>query len=132
MSDLDTLASELRVSQSTVRRDVEALEQAGLVRRTHGGVIWVGEKLNGGTRPYAFDQRMGYQLEAKRQIARAARGLVQAGDTVLIGGGARALQQARARLGGLDEMDVVVGDAGLSAEHRAAVKAAGCELIVAG
>ena len=44
MADLDSLAAELHVSQSTVRRDVEMLEQAGLVERTHGGVIWVGEK----------------------------------------------------------------------------------------
>ena len=44
ISDLDTLARELNVSQSTVRRDVESFEQRGLVRRTHGGVIWVGER----------------------------------------------------------------------------------------
>ena len=38
MSDLDSLAAELRVSQSTVRRDVDALVDEGLVTRTHGGV----------------------------------------------------------------------------------------------
>ena len=68
MSDLDSLSAELRVSHSTVRRDIELLEQSGLVKRTHGGVIWVGERSNG-TRPYAFDQRMGYNLDAKRRIA---------------------------------------------------------------
>ena len=87
MCDLETLAAELNVSQSTVRRDVEQMEQAGTVRRTHGGVIWVGDRVNGGARPYAFDQRMGFQLDAKRLIARAARHLVQPGDTVLIDGG---------------------------------------------
>ncbi len=99
MSDLDTLAAELQVSQSTVRRDVESLEQSGLVRRTHGGVIWVGETVNSGTRPYAFDQRMGYQLDAKRQIAKAARGLVQRGDTVLIDGGTTTFYLAQELLG---------------------------------
>jgi DeoR family transcriptional regulator, fructose operon transcriptional repressor len=103
MSDLDTLASELSVSHSTVRRDVESLEQSGLVRRTHGGVIWLGEKQNGaggGTaRPYAFDQRMDYQIDAKRQIARAARGLVQTGDTVLIDGGTTTFHLAQELLG---------------------------------
>ena len=98
-SDLDSLSAELRVSHSTVRRDVELLEQAGLVRRTHGGVIWVGEKSNGGSRPYAFDQRMGYQHDAKRQIARAARGLVQPGDTVLIDGGTTTFYLAQELLG---------------------------------
>src|ERR1044071_2761098 len=83
MSDMETLAAELRVSSSTVRRDLESLEQQGLVKRTHGGVIWVGDK-SAGARPYAFDQRMGYQHDAKRAIARAARKLVAPGQTVLI------------------------------------------------
>src|SRR5688500_6488988 len=81
--DLKSLSAELDVSHSTVRRDIEALEQQGLVQQTHGAVIWVGEKSNG-LRPYACDQRMGYQLEAKRAIARAARDLVQPGDTILL------------------------------------------------
>src|SRR3954465_5301248 len=85
MADMDSLAAELRVSSSTVRRDLEQLEQMGLVKRTHGGVIWVGDKSTG-TRPYAFDQRMGYQLDAKRAIAKAARALVSPGQTVLIDG----------------------------------------------
>src|SRR5438132_1119106 len=83
--DLETLARELGVSQSTVRRDIEALEQSGAVKRTHGGVIWVGDRAgNGGNRPYAFDQRVDYRVEAKRLIARAARELVQVGDTVVV------------------------------------------------
>src|SRR3954463_14073360 len=79
MSDLDSLSSELQVSQSTIRRDVESLEKTGLVRRTHGGVIWVGDRSGAtgggganGARPYAFDQRMDYQADAKRRIAAAA------------------------------------------------------------
>jgi len=86
MSDLDSLAAELSVSQSTVRRDVEQMVSEGLVRRTHGGVIWVGDA-SAPTRPYAFDQRMGYEIEAKRAIAKAARQLVRAGETILIDGG---------------------------------------------
>jgi DeoR family fructose operon transcriptional repressor len=86
IADLDTLAIELGVSQSTVRRDVEQLEAKGLVTRTHGGVIWTGDR-NAPARPYAFDQRMAYQLDAKRQIAKAAKSLVQPGETVLIDGG---------------------------------------------
>jgi len=86
MSDLDSLAAELRVSQSTVRRDVESLVTEGVVQRTHGGVIWVGDG-SAPTRPYAFDQRMGYEIDAKRAIANAARQLVRAGETILIDGG---------------------------------------------
>jgi DeoR family fructose operon transcriptional repressor len=88
ISDLDSLAAELGVSQSTVRRDVDTMVDEGVVQRTHGGVIWIGDRANSpGTRPYAFDQRMGYQIDAKRQIARAARSLVQPGETILVDGG---------------------------------------------
>jgi DeoR family transcriptional regulator, fructose operon transcriptional repressor len=86
MSDLDTLAEELGVSQSTVRRDIEALEERGLVTRTHGGVIWVGER-GTSSHPYAFAQRMDFQLDAKKRIAQAARKLVQPNETIMLDGG---------------------------------------------
>ena len=85
MSDLDSLAQELGVSHSTVRRDVELLATRGLVQRTHGGVIWTGASSDI-ARPYAFDQRLEYESNAKRRVAVAARGLVEPRDTVLIDG----------------------------------------------
>lgn len=100
MADMDSLAAELQVSSSTVRRDLEQLEQRGLVKRTHGGVIWVGDKsTSSGSRPYAFDQRMGFQHEAKQSIARAARSLVSTGQTVLIDGGTTTFYLAQELLG---------------------------------
>jgi DeoR family fructose operon transcriptional repressor len=99
MADLDTIAAELNVSQSTVRRDIEALEQIGVVERTHGGVIWIGDRPPANSRPYAFHQRMSYQVDAKRQIARAARKLVQPGQTVLLDGGTTTFYLAQELLG---------------------------------
>jgi len=101
MSDVDTLAAELRVSSSTIRRDLESLEQQGLVQRSHGGVVWLGNQnsTTPTTRPYAFDQRMGYQQDAKRAIARAARSLVQPGQTILIDGGTTTFYLAQELLG---------------------------------
>src|ERR1700728_5428973 len=86
---LDSLARELGVSQSTVRRDLDELERQGLVQPTHGGVIWIGDQAGSPAqaRPYAFNQRMNVQLEAKRRIARAAAALVPAQQTILLGGG---------------------------------------------
>lgn len=86
---LDSLARELGVSQSTVRRDLDELERQGLVQPTHGGVIWIGDQAvsPAQARPYAFNQRMNVQLEAKRRIARAAAALVPAQQTILLGGG---------------------------------------------
>ena len=99
MSDLDSLAAELRVSQSTVRRDVDALVDEGLVTRTHGGVIWIGDRNEPTARPYAFDQRMEYQVEAKRQIAIAAKQLVGPGETILLDGGTTTFYLAEQLLG---------------------------------
>lgn len=97
---MDTLAAELGVSSSTVRRDIESLERGGIVKRTHGGVIWVGDtKTTATSRPYAFDQRMGYQNDAKIAIARAARSLVSPGQTVLIDGGTTTFYLAQELLG---------------------------------
>jgi DeoR/GlpR family transcriptional regulator of sugar metabolism len=100
MSDLDSLSAELNVSQSTIRRDVELLVRGGLVKRTHGGVIWVGDRSDSnGSRPYAFDQRLAYQLEAKRAIAAAARKLVRPGQTILLDGGTTTFHLAQELLG---------------------------------
>jgi DeoR family fructose operon transcriptional repressor len=100
MADMETLAAELGVSSSTVRRDLEQLERLGLVKRSHGGVVWVGDKTTApGARPYAFDQRMGYQHDAKQAIARAARSLVSPGQTVLIDGGTTTFYLAQQLLG---------------------------------
>ncbi len=98
MGNHEWLAAELQVSPSTIRRDLEMLEQSGLVQRTHGGVIWVGEKAPG-TRPYAFDQRMSYQTESKRKIAKAASALVHPGETVLVDGGTTTFYLAQELLG---------------------------------
>jgi DeoR/GlpR family transcriptional regulator of sugar metabolism len=100
MSDLDSLSAELNVSQSTIRRDVELLVRGGLVKRTHGGVIWVGDRSDSnGSRPYAFDQRLAYQPEAKRAIAGAARKLVRPGQTILLDGGTTTFHLAQELLG---------------------------------
>ncbi|HMO24813.1 MAG TPA: DeoR/GlpR family DNA-binding transcription regulator [Tepidisphaeraceae bacterium] len=89
IASLEMLAAELGVSHSTVRRDLDALEGEGLVKRTHGGAMWVGDASTPptGARPYAFDQRLEYNVLAKQRIARAAKSLVQPGQTVLLDGG---------------------------------------------
>ncbi len=80
---LPDLADLLDVSESTVRRDLEALEEGGQARRTHGGVFYTGAspKL-----PH-FDQLQPAQWDKKRAIARLAAELIEDGDTVLLVGG---------------------------------------------
>ena len=65
---LHNLANLLKVSGSTVRRDLGYLERLGSVRRTHGGVFYTGPspKL-----PH-FDHRQQQQFARKQSIARLA------------------------------------------------------------
>ena len=58
-ASLPELSSQLEVSESTVRRDLDLLEESGTARRTHGGVYYTGAspKL-----PH-FDQRQATNLE---------------------------------------------------------------------
>ena len=74
------LSSALFVSEASVRRDVEALERKGLVKRVYGGVLL--SRYANGTIP--IDLRDGDHSAAKEEIARRAAELVRDGDTVFL------------------------------------------------
>jgi DeoR/GlpR family transcriptional regulator of sugar metabolism len=92
---LDELVKTLRVSESTVRRDLEALDLAGSVKRTHGGAVYSGEVR---LMP-AFEDRAQTAIAEKQAIGRATAALLEDGDTVLLDGGTTTLEVARALLG---------------------------------
>ena len=102
---LDELVKSLGVSESTVRRDLEALDQAGSVRRTHGGAMSIAADPARGADPKAipalppFDDRTATATAEKRAIGRAAAALIDDGDTILLDGGTTTLEVARALLG---------------------------------
>jgi DeoR/GlpR family transcriptional regulator of sugar metabolism len=92
---LDELVKALAVSESTVRRDLEALDLGGHVRRTHGGAVYAGE-----VRPLpALEDRLATATAEKQAIGRRAAALVDDGDTVLLDGGTTTLEVARALAG---------------------------------
>ena len=93
---LDELVKSLGVSESTIRRDLEALDLAGVVKRTHGGAVHSSTEAR--ALP-AFDDRTGSFAAEKRAIGRAAADLIEDGDTVLLDGGTTTLEVARALLG---------------------------------
>ena len=92
---LEELVRELGVSESTVRRDLESLDAAGAIQRTHGGAVMSGEVR---TMP-AHEDRLASAAAEKRAIGRTTAGLIDDGDTVLLDGGTTTFEVARALLG---------------------------------
>lgn len=78
--DVTTLAARLGVAKETVRRDLRALEDHGLVRRTHGGAYPV--ESAGFETTLAF--RATSHVPEKRRIATAAAGLLGDAETVFV------------------------------------------------
>jgi DeoR family transcriptional regulator, fructose operon transcriptional repressor len=87
------LASELDVSEMTIRRDLDVLAEEGHVRRVRGGAVALG--------PQQFADRLGRQARAKDRIAAKLAGLV--GDAGAVGMDASStLQRLARRLEGRD------------------------------
>src|SRR3972149_5819262 len=82
-ASLPELAERLGVSESTVRRDLDQLEEQGSAQRIHGGVLYTG------TSPKLphFDAQQPAEWEKKKAIAAAAVKLIDDGDTILLDGG---------------------------------------------
>jgi DeoR family fructose operon transcriptional repressor len=85
------LAQTFGVSESTVRRHLNALGKRGEVLRTHGGALSLAEaKFED-----SLDHKISANIVEKRAIARAARERIHDGDTVILGGGTTVLELAR-------------------------------------
>ncbi|MEM6468509.1 MAG: DeoR/GlpR family DNA-binding transcription regulator [Planctomycetota bacterium] len=94
-SALGELAESLSVSESTIRRDLEHLENADEVRRTHGGVFWTGES----STIRAFEDRTDSSWVNKAAIGAEAAKLVDDNDTILLDGGSTTYELARCLVG---------------------------------
>ena len=84
------LAESFAVTPETVRRDLKALERAGLLRRVHGGAIVVGLF---GFEP-ALAVREAVHTEAKAQIAEAALAYVPVEGAIALDAGSSTYQLA--------------------------------------
>ena len=94
-ASLTELAEELQVSESTVRRDLEQLEDQGSARRIHGGVLYCDST----PALMHVDVPEPAQWEQKRAIALRAAELIDNGDTVLLDGGSTTYELARLLVG---------------------------------
>jgi len=84
--DLDDLAERFAVSKMTIHRDLDDLDQAGLLRKVRGGAT-----IDAGTQFESdFRIRETQDAEAKARMARAALDLVDPGMTVMVNDGSMA------------------------------------------
>ena len=92
---LADLTKALKVSESTLRRDLDHWDERGLLKRIHGGAMYIGD---GSSLP-ALEERSSSQLAEKRAIARTAAARIRNGDAVLLDGGTTTLEVARLLVG---------------------------------
>lgn len=90
-STIIELSENFGVSDVTIRRDLKALEEEGLVQLMHGGSV---HSVNNQHEPPIL-QRQHENHEAKLRIARAAANLVQDNESVFVGSGSTSMYVAR-------------------------------------
>ena len=82
---VEELSDQLGVSLVTVRRDLDLLEEKGLLRRTHGGAVSMEPLFY---EPFRKDRSFVAQVERaadeKRRIGRAAAALINANETIAL------------------------------------------------
>jgi DeoR family transcriptional regulator, fructose operon transcriptional repressor len=90
-ASMTELLKHLDVSESTIHRDLKVLEEQGMTRRIHGGVLFVGPA----AKAAQFDGREPANWNLKKAIAQCAAELIDDGDTVLLDGGSTTYEVAR-------------------------------------
>lgn len=88
------LSQRFEVSESTIRRDLQELENSRLIQRTHGGAISVQSSFE-----MSYQEKEIHFYEEKQKIAKAAAELVKDGETVFLDTGTTTLQIASALRG---------------------------------
>jgi DeoR/GlpR family transcriptional regulator of sugar metabolism len=83
------VAETMEVSEDTIRRDLREMAQEGLLQRVHGGALPASPAVAD------FAGRELLAADGKVAIGRAAAGMIQAGQVVILDGGTTARQVAR-------------------------------------
>jgi DeoR/GlpR family transcriptional regulator of sugar metabolism len=85
------LSTMLRVSEATIRRDLDDMD-GEVLQRTHGGAV-VRQRFSA---ELPVVQRLNHQAECKRRIGQAAAEMIRDGETIFISSGTTAFELARA------------------------------------
>lgn len=123
-ASVQQLAEFFQVSESTIRRDLTEMEDAGLLKRTHGGAISL---TNVNFEPSFSEKETSSKLE-KQAIAKKAAELIEEGDTILLDAGTTTLELAR-ELKYFSKLTVITNAVNITQELSSHP---GIEVIVAG
>lgn len=103
------LASMFDISEVTVRSDLESMQEAGLLRRVHGGAIVAPPSPE-----QPFELSLGAHAAEKRRIGELAASLVTSGETLILDVGSSTAAVGRALVARPELSDVVCITNGLS------------------
>ncbi len=108
---VEEIAGRFGVSQMTARRDLKALEEAGMVVRVHGGAML----RSGITRDVPYSSKAGSLPAEKARIAETALRLISEGDAIILDAGSTTFALAE-RLHAFRDLTVVTNDLKIAAE----------------
>jgi DeoR family transcriptional regulator, fructose operon transcriptional repressor len=110
--EVTDLSAALEVSEVTIRKDLQELEQLSLLKRVHGGAISTHRtKWNP-----SLENRLGTQSDSKLAIAKAALELVHDGDTIILDAGTTTLALARYLRGRRRNLTIITNSLPVMAE----------------
>lgn len=109
---VSALAKQLRVTEETIRRDLEKLEAEGFLNRTYGGAILNTriQKLNS-----PFYKRQTEHIDEKRAIARRVLPLIEGKSVIAIDSSSTSLEIAKL-LKNRDDLVILTNSAAIFAE----------------
>ncbi len=104
-------AERLDVSTATIRRDLNELEQRGMIKRIHGGAVLSSVST---TFEYQYHDKVALRMEEKRRIADKAVEEIQDGDAIFLDSGTTTYQIALL-LGNKKNLTVLTYDMSIAA-----------------
>jgi DeoR/GlpR family transcriptional regulator of sugar metabolism len=86
---LTDISKKLEVSEDTIRRDLNYLDEQGKIKKVHGGAI------SNSFHVYTYKEEQIYAHESKVIIATKAHQLIEGGEVIIMTGGTTNLEVAR-------------------------------------
>jgi DeoR/GlpR family transcriptional regulator of sugar metabolism len=113
---VEDLAGRLRVSQVTIRKDLDTLRQRGMLERSHGNAVFSQQsRFN-----VAFLEKLRIKFPAKESIAQKAASYVQEGDSIVLDSGTTTLSLAKALVGRFKSLFVITNSVPVALESAKA------------